>query len=113
MSGQLVAPRVPEAAERLEMSTLVDTCAVSAAASRRLHELDDDLDHWGIDPSANTATSRVMIEMAQHRRHALIEEFPASTCPTTAAILRCSYGKTVHTWQYDRGDELPLGARTP
>lgn len=25
MSGQLVAPRVPEAAERLEMSTLVDT----------------------------------------------------------------------------------------
>jgi hypothetical protein len=26
MSGMLVAPRVPEAAERLEMSTLVDTC---------------------------------------------------------------------------------------
>jgi len=25
MSGQLVAPRVPEVAERLEMSTLVDT----------------------------------------------------------------------------------------
>ena len=26
MSGMLVAPRVPEAAERLEMATLVDTC---------------------------------------------------------------------------------------
>jgi hypothetical protein len=44
MSGQLVAPRVPEAAERIEMASLVDT-----------------------------------------------------------------YGKTIHTWQYDRGDELPLG----
>lgn len=30
MSGMLVAPRVPEAAERLELQTLVDTCALSA-----------------------------------------------------------------------------------
>jgi hypothetical protein len=44
MSGMLVAPRVPEPAERLEMASLVDT-----------------------------------------------------------------YGKTIHTWQYDRGDTLPLG----
>jgi len=48
MSGQLVAPNVPTAAETLEMQRLVDT-----------------------------------------------------------------YGKTFHTWQVDRGDQLPLGARAP
>lgn len=48
MSGQLVAPNVPTAAETLEMQRLVDT-----------------------------------------------------------------YGKTFHTWQVDRGDQLPLGVRAP